>query len=388
MGIVIYKLFSVPLIFYGTTFLTAPFLVWLLVDEFNPPASLLGRSGLCLSAILGLLIYRWVFSPYTPPVTSLDSMSRLPSCGSNIQSMVAVYTWVNVTDPDWQDLSDQYGCDTNRYRSALGDADPFEVMRYSMRSVRLNFPYISKFLIITERNQVPTWLDETATDVQVVFHDEYMPEGTTPVFNSHPIEYTLYMLRERGFVDSDCFLYLNDDFLIHKPISLSDVMSSDGRIVFNTVSHVDLGVNAFVDVPFGVWDPLKSHIVDPHVPYVIHAPAFSEFMKTCGSACSDPLYDRCHRQGPMPMELYQTYLSQYHAYLLEFVPPAFAFNMRLPIGAGGMPVWLNRLLIALLRPMFVYIDSHGGVEDDPQYVAMILEYFQTNLVEPATWEVN
>ncbi len=386
--VLFWNTFSDPNAYYFTTFVTAPGAVWILSRDWKPRSAWYSRSLYCVMVTLVLLSYRWVFLPYTPANTIESVSVPLPACGSDLQEITAVYTWVNVSDPRWQDLSDRYHCDTTRYRSALGDNDPFDVLRYSMRSVQMNFPYISRFLIVTERDQYPDWLDRGDASVRVIFHDEYMPEGTYPVFNSHPIEYTLYLLKERGFIDTNCFVYLNDDFLIHKPMRMGEVISREGKIVFNTVSHVDLGIWSFIDLPFGAWDPTKSFIVDPHIPYVINTAAFASFMEHCGAMCDRPMRNKCARSGPFPMAQYQTYLAHSHSYLLEFVPPIFGFTIRFPIGAGDMPAWLNRLLLDIINPPFVYLSSHGGLEEDQDYVNMIMRYFNENFHRVGSWEIN
>lgn len=382
-----WKAFADPLVFYVTAFFTAPGVIWIVSEDWIPSSPLRSRIAICLLAVMSLLSYRWIFQPYSPDDILDTSAVPLPNCGANLKEITAVYTWVNVSDSKWQKLSDKYDCDTTRYKSVLGDNDPFDVLRYSMRSVATNFPYITKFLIVTERDQSPHWLNRSDQSVQVVFHDEYMPEGTYPVFNSHPIEYTLYLLRKRGFVDSNCFLYLNDDFLINKPISMDSIVSKGGKIVFNTVSHVDFGINSFIDVPFGAWDPFKSFIVDPHVPYVINTAAFASFMEHCGFLCEAPMRNKCVRKGPFPMEQYQTFMVRFHPYLLEVVPPIYGFTMRFPIGAGDMPAWMNRLLISILNPPFVYLSSHGGLEDDQGFVDMVRAYFNQNFFNAGSWEL-
>ena len=97
---------------------------------------------------------------------------------------------------------------------------------------------------------------------------------------------TLYLMKEKGFVEGDCFLYFNDELLVHKPLKLSDVVSEDGRVDFNTVTHLDLPGGGFIELPFGMWDIEISNpravITDPHVPYVVHVVAFKAYVDGCG----------------------------------------------------------------------------------------------------------
>ena len=227
--------------------------------------------------------------------------------------------------------------------------------------------------------------------VQVVFHDEFMPQESAPVFNSNPTEYLLYKLKAAGFVKSNCFVYMNDDFVINKPVQLTDLVSVDGKTVFNTVTHVSLPNGGYIDLPFGMWDieepGSRAFVTDPHVPYIVNVAAFEAYMEYCGNACTPFLQSRCKRIGPLPMDSYQQFLAIRHPYLLEFVSPLSAITMRVPLGLPGLSAPINKLLLNVANPKFVFIESHGGVEDDPAFLEFIKIYLTSSFPSKSAWEI-
>jgi hypothetical protein len=130
-----------------------------------------------------------------------------------------------------------------------------------------------------------------------------------------------------------------------------------------------------------------ARIADPHVPYVINVAAFAAYLEFCGTACKSYLHSRCTRKGPLPISLYHQFLATRHSYLVQFVPPAFAFTLRLPVGSKKVSLEMDSFLLHLMGPKFVYIDSHGGVEDDPTFVAFVKRYLRTSFPTKASWEL-
>ena len=384
--------YSMSLMYYVVTYFTAPLAAIITSWIFMARRGILKSFLLALLTACALLAYRWVLFPFNPTLTAArPEVGGLSLCEANMESIEIVYTWVNVSDTKWQALSNSFGCDTSWFTSSGGDADPFNSLKYSMRSVFSNLAFASKILIVTERDQAPTWLDRTHPKVQVVFHDEFMPPESAPVFNSNPTELLLYNLKAKGFIKNDCFLYMNDDFFINKAVTIDDFLTEDGHIVFNSVSHLSLPGGGFVDVPFGTWDieepASAARITDPHVPYLIHGPALKKLLTDCGEECRPNLESRCSRAGPMPMDYLQDFLARKHAYLLDFVAPARSMTMRLPLGQTSLSPGFTRVLLRLLRPRFVYIESHDAVEDNHGYVDLIHQYLETNFPEKAPWEI-
>ncbi|MGR6900203.1 stealth conserved region 3 domain-containing protein [Glutamicibacter sp. BSL13] len=124
----------------------------------------------------------------------------------------AVYTWVDANDPVW------YGSYQQQLRAAARPAGDSAVnlarfasrdeLRYSLRSLEMNLPWIDKIYLVTA-GQRPAWLAEEHPRLNVVDHREIFsnPDQCLPTFNSHAIESQLANIP--GL--SEHFLYVNDD---------------------------------------------------------------------------------------------------------------------------------------------------------------------------------
>ncbi|OQR92246.1 hypothetical protein ACHHYP_03917 [Achlya hypogyna] len=338
-----------------------------------------------LLPVLTLVVFLAI-PPSAPTNAAPDR--KLFTCDANAASgkMDAVYTWVNVTDPEWQALSVKHGCPVDDYLGGGGDADPFLALKYSMRSVRAHLPFVERIFIVTERRQIPSWVTLDA-NVRVVFHDEFMPANIVPTFNSNPTEMLLHRMVAKGILGANCFLYINDDFIVHKPLAPQDLVTPDGRIVLNSFVHVNLPNDMWMDGPYGLWstaDASVAHVVDPHVPYVVHADAMEEYVVQCGAPCVASMETRCRRNGPLPMSQYQDYLAKQHPEAVAFVAPLAGYFTRLPLGIASPE--LNAWLLWLLNPKFVYIESHNALEEYPEWVAFISDYLRSSFPLAAPWE--
>jgi hypothetical protein len=384
-------LYSVSWLYYAVALLVAPITMFIVGMFSFKRRKIVQSVFFSFCAVLSLIFFRWVLVPFYPSLTVSGpaSGSKLPVCDIKGNSLEVVYTWVNVTDLKWQNLSSSFGCNTKQYQSGVGDADPFLALKHSMRSLNINFPDAGKITIVTERDQVPVWLNTNHPMIQIAFHDEFMPAESAPVFNSNPTEYLLHRLVNTSFIQSNCFLYVNDDFFFNRPLTLRDFVTDDGRMVFYAVNHVPLPGDGFVDLPVGTWDleevDTNSWITDPHVPIIIHAEASQRMLDQCGATCN--VTSRCTREGPMPMNAYQEYLALQHAYLLEFVTPLTGMTMRIPLGLPGISAWFNEALLNCIRPLFVYIESHNSVEEKPEFVKFIANYLKSSFPDKAPWEL-
>lgn len=127
-----------------------------------------------------------------------------------------VYLWVDGSDPAWLTRKQQFtgiGSDqsetNNKGRYVNNDE-----LRYSLRSVERNVPWVRKIFIVTD-NQYPEWMERDHPKIRVVDHREIMPAEALPCYNSSVIEYFLY--RIPGLADR--FLFANDDMFFNRPLT-------------------------------------------------------------------------------------------------------------------------------------------------------------------------
>lgn len=143
-----------------------------------------------------------------------------------------VLTWVSSDDPVWVKKRDEaLGCastclDDNASSNVRWHDK--EELRYALRSLWENAPWVNHIYIVTDA-QIPEWLNDQYPKITIVDHKEIFPDtNCLPVFNSHAIEACLHNIATL----SEHFIYLNDDILISRPVEKSDFYTEGGECVF------------------------------------------------------------------------------------------------------------------------------------------------------------
>src|SRR5690606_15958734 len=131
--------------------------------------------------------------------------------------------WVDGADPVWRARRDRAldGVRAARPRGGVSELATTEArftsrdeLRYSLRSLWTDAPWINRVWIVTD-GQTPPWLDDAHPMVSVVDHKEIFSDASVlPVFNSHAIETQLHHIA--GLAEH--FLYLNDDFFLGRTL--------------------------------------------------------------------------------------------------------------------------------------------------------------------------
>jgi hypothetical protein len=103
--------------------------------------------------------------------------------------------------------------------------DNLDILRYGLRALERHAPWVNRIFLFSCRPQVPVWLDTAHPRLTVIHHDEVIPAGLLPTFNSFAIISHLHLIPSL----SDTFLYLEDDMLFLKDVSLADFRADDGR---------------------------------------------------------------------------------------------------------------------------------------------------------------
>lgn len=124
-----------------------------------------------------------------------------------------VVTWVDGTDPDWQQDYARFnpGCSIMNGKERFRDWDN---LQYLFRAFEKFTPWVNKIYFVTY-GHLPKWLDPEHPKLEVVKHQDYMDKTNLPVFNSHPIEVNLH--RIKGL--SEHFVYFNDDCFLLEPLT-------------------------------------------------------------------------------------------------------------------------------------------------------------------------
>ena len=161
-------------------------------------------------------------------VRSLPLMAR-PTMATVRFPIDVVYTWVDGSDPAWdaereRRLSGLSG--TARTRKASGAARFVnrDELRYSLRSLHLFAPWVRTVHLVTA-GQIPAWLDPSHPRIRLVDHREILPADALPTFNSQAIETALHRVPDLA----EHFLYLNDDFMLGRPLPPETFFTGAGQ---------------------------------------------------------------------------------------------------------------------------------------------------------------
>ena len=140
----------------------------------------------------------------------------------------AVYTWVDDTDPAWQESRSRFdSMDASEDGAGPARFGHSDALRYSLRSLWYYAPYIRNIYIVTD-SQRPRWL-ATGPHVTIVDHRDIFNDPTAlPVFNSHAIETQLHHIP--GL--SEQYLYINDDVFFGRASHWSEYFTPAGTPCF------------------------------------------------------------------------------------------------------------------------------------------------------------
>ncbi len=126
-----------------------------------------------------------------------------------------VYLWVDGDDPTWLKKKTYWqkkygklpenGTHVSRFRQ-------FDELKYSLRSVEKNIPWINHIYIVTD-NQTPDWL-ANHPKITIINHTDIFPKDALPIFNSAALEVRIPYIPNL----SEHFLFANDDCYIRVPL--------------------------------------------------------------------------------------------------------------------------------------------------------------------------
>jgi hypothetical protein len=207
----------------------------------------------------------------------------------------AVYTWVDGSDPEWQQRKraaiESLGAEAARLDPSATSEVRYknrDELRYSLRSLERMAPFIRKVFLVTD-GQIPKWLDVQHPNLEIVFHEDLFPNPShLPTFSSRAIECHLHRIPNL----SERFLYFNDDIMLSRPTTRSDFFDEEGRsIVYMDRREVvwcdadpcyDLPVNAAARKSSRLLEDAFGYRVETrvdHTPYALRKSVIEEIWK-------------------------------------------------------------------------------------------------------------
>jgi hypothetical protein len=143
----------------------------------------------------------------------------------------AVYTWVDGTDPAWQESRR-----ITREKHGLPDdsAEPGFQDRYishgelqlSIARLRHFAPWIRRVFVVT-MNQIPP----NIADIIIIDHKDILPPEALPTFSSLAIETVLHRIPNLA----EHFIYFNDDMFLGKPVTIGDFFEVQNNKIYTVL---------------------------------------------------------------------------------------------------------------------------------------------------------
>lgn len=141
--------------------------------------------------------------------------------------MDAVITYVNGLDPVWRESYEKYAGSpavVKHYRD-------WGTLKYLLRGIEEHMPFIRNvYLVVSGESQVPEWADRER--LRIVLHEDIIPHGFLPVFNSTAIE--MFLHRIEGLDEE--YLYFNDDMFPVTDCCAEDFFR-DGKAAIRFTRH-------------------------------------------------------------------------------------------------------------------------------------------------------
>ncbi len=136
-----------------------------------------------------------------------------------------VYLWCNINDPEFRKRKETFarGLDVHPQANNICRYSDNGELKYSLRSLEKYAPWINKVFIVTD-SQIPDWLNLNHPKVKIINHNDILPEGAKPCFNSIAIEHCIADIPEL----SEYFLYANDDMFFNSPVGFEFFFNKKG----------------------------------------------------------------------------------------------------------------------------------------------------------------
>ena len=147
-----------------------------------------------------------------------------------------VFTWVNSSDEDWQEMYAQYNPKVRTDANSLSRFVSRDELMYALRAIETYAPWVRKIHIVSNC-KAPAWLDTTNNKINWVDHSEIFDTIDLPTFSSHSIEACIHKIPDLA----NYFIYSNDDFILCRPVSKTDFFEPNGncKIKFEAWGNVN-----------------------------------------------------------------------------------------------------------------------------------------------------
>lgn len=132
-----------------------------------------------------------------------------------------VVAWVDGSDPKWLAERREYDPKTPAPDSGDHRYRDWGLLRFLFRGIERYMPWVRMVHFVTW-GHLPGWLNVNCAKLNVVRHDDYIPQAYLPTFSSHTIELNFH--RIAGLAEQ--FVYFNDDQYVLRPTKACDFFAN------------------------------------------------------------------------------------------------------------------------------------------------------------------
>lgn len=125
-----------------------------------------------------------------------------------------VIPWVDGSDPEWLEERTRYSGETVQRQAWFRD---WGLLPYVFRGIEEYAPWVRKVHFVTW-GHLPDWLNAKCEKLNIVKHEDYIPEEYLPTFKPNTIELNLHRIPDLA----ENFILFNDDTFIISPVKPED----------------------------------------------------------------------------------------------------------------------------------------------------------------------
>ncbi|MEV0810387.1 stealth family protein [Micromonospora sp. NPDC050200] len=303
-----------------------------------------------------------------------------------------VYTWVDGADPEW--LRRRAAITGVPYHAEAASAARFlsrDELRYSLRSLHQYAPWVRQVYLVTD-DQVPEWLDPSASGIRVVSHREIFADPSVlPTYNSHAIESQLHHID--GL--SEHFLYLNDDVFLGAEVLPSDFFLANGiSRFFPSPALVPPGAPTAEDIPSSAAGKNNRALIAErfgtvlsrkmkHMPHALRRSVLYEIEETFAAAHRVTAGSRFRSMTDISIA---SSLHHYYAFHTGRAVPGDLSYTIAELSNPDTPARLAHLLARRDRHVFCLNDAFSTEEDLTAQLSVLTPFLDTYFPVPSPWE--
>lgn len=195
-----------------------------------------------------------------------------------------VYLWVDGSDKNFISIKNDYLRKLHKNNNKYIDDTKDQIFRdndelkYSLRSLEKNAPWVNHVYIVTPFGQKPKWLNTRNKKITIIPQEDILPKDAGPIFNSCAVEACLANIP--GL--SEHFLLANDDMFFNKPVMPDYFFDKSGRAKFRCIYrkngkiirdkksiYLKLLINSAREIEkafdISLYNYKSSHGIDPYI---------------------------------------------------------------------------------------------------------------------------